>query len=85
MTYEEEKEQLVWEMLNYASDMISLKGLDPEYYVDRVVVEIRHAVRMLKQDENVVNDFRERQIDMEAFLKEVQEKAISRFLASEKI
>ena len=85
MTYEEEKEQLVGEMLNYASDMISLKGLDPEYYVDRVVVEIRHAVRMLKQDENVVNDFRERQIDMEAFLKEVQEKAISRFLASEKI
>lgn len=85
MTYEEEKEQLVGEMLNYASDMISLKGLDPEYYVDRVVVEIRHAVRMLKQDESVVNDFRERQIDMEAFLKEVQEKAISRFLASEKI
>lgn len=79
MTREEEKEQLIRELLCAAGDMEDMKAESPEHYGEAVVREMRRMAWATLLDRDASLDFAVRGVDGHALVDEALEEAVARF------
>lgn len=79
MTREEEKEQLIRELLCVAEDMKEMRAAEPERYREAVVREMRRMAWATLLDRDASLDFAVRGVDGHALVDEALDEAIARF------
>lgn len=79
MTREEEKEQLIRELLCVAEDMKEMRAAEPERYREAVVREMRRMAWATLLDRDASLDFAVRGVDGHALVSEALDEAVARF------
>ena len=82
MSREEEKEQLIRELLCVAEDMKEMRAAEPERYREAVVREMRRLADATKNDRDASADCAARGVDGHALVSEALDEAVALFMSS---